>query len=244
MDNNNGADVQAGGGVVAQEMSKRVVPGPESVKGGKTAVIIVACVVVLFLTVVVGVVGSMAINHAIGASYDIYYTQTIPVHELGMAVEMLQRQRTAMGEIIIGVATGELSLVTDAFNRSLHYRMVMFDSLDSYYVTIRDPEELRIFAEARMLYEVDFMLCFDRVYSLAMEGADPGYIYDVLREYVPAINVIIDNLGWCMDLRLGIAAEALHVAEDTAFTMQMVIIVIMVLAILGSCFAIIRAAVR
>ena len=227
-------DVNAGGGCG--------MASSESVKGGKTAVIVVACVVASFLTVVIGVVGSLAISRTMDVSYEMYDMHTLPVQELGMAVDMLQRQRTAMGEIILGVAIDDFLLVEDAFNRSNYYRMAMFENMDRYYVTIRNPEELMIFNEALMLYENEFLSCFDRVYSLATEGADPDYIYDVLRENIPVINVIIDNLGWCMDLRLGIAADSMHFAEDTGNSLLIVIVCLTVLAILVLCFTIFRAA--
>jgi len=162
---------------------------------------------------------------------DMYLMQTVPLPELSKAIEMLQRQRACMREMIVGAAVGDMALVDDAMNRVNQYRPVMDTSLGLYRATIRAPEAIRLFDEARRLYDTDFRECLERIYRYAKDGRDPAEMYAIMREYTAATNQIVDNFDRCMEMKIDVAAAAALASSNTADRNLLLVIVILVASI-------------
>ena len=188
--------------------------------------------IVALLTAIVGVVGIVGMRQIDSSFDDMYVMQTVPLPELSKAIEMLQRQRACMREFIIGAAVNDLDLIEDAHNRVQGYRPIMNNSLDTYYATIRAPEAIRLFDEARSLYNNEFSECMDKIYALAKSGADPVALYALMREYTGATNKIVDNFDECMAMKIETAATVAHNSSNTADTLLATIIAVLALALI------------
>jgi len=189
--------------------------------------LIASFLVVAVFTAAVGIVGIVGMRQ-IDSEFDTMYNmQTVPLPELGKAIEMLQRQRACMREFIIGAAVGDLDLIEDAHNRAETYRVQMIDSMDKYYSTIISPEALRVFDEARLLLDNDFSECMDRIYNSAKAGVDPAELYSIMREYTDATNRIVEDFDQCMAMKIDVAAAAAHSSSAMADNLLVLIIVVL-----------------
>ena len=193
--------------------------------------LIFSFLIVAILTAVVGVVGIIGMREIDSAFDDMYNMQTVPLPELAKAIEMLQRQRACMREFIIGAAVDDIDLIEDAYSRVQGYRPIMSASMDNYFATIRAPEAIKLFDEARDLYYGDFTECIERIYADAKSGADPGQLYALMREYTPASNRIVENFDTCMTMKIDVAAETAHASSDTADNLLVMIIAVLVVAL-------------
>jgi len=198
--------------------------------------LIISFLIIALLTAIVGVVGIVGMSQINNAFDDMYEMQTIPLPELSKAIEMLQRQRACMREFIIGAAVGDIDLIEDAYSRVQGYRPTMTASMNDYYATIRAPEAIKLFDEARALYYGDFSECIEKIYSQAKSGADPADLYALMREYTAASNKIVENFDACMSMKIDVAAAAAQSSSDTADSLLVLIIVVLVVALGASVF--------
>ena len=199
-----------------------------------SAKLISSFLIVSVLTVLVGVAGIAGMQSINNSFKDMYVMQTVPLPSLSKAIELLQRQRACMREYIIGTAVGDLDLIDDANIRVEQYRAAMENSLDAYYSTIRNPEAIKLFNEARDLYNNEFRECMDKIYSLAKSGADSADLYSLMREYTTASNKIVENFDMCMEMKIDVAAGAAESASNTAGKLFILIIAVLVVALAAS----------
>ena len=190
--------------------------------------------IVALLTAIVGVIGIYGMQSINTAFDDMYEMQTVPMPELGKAIEMLQRQRACMRELIIGAAVDDMELVEDANARANAYRDTMYPALDAYFKTIRSDEAIRLFEEARELYSKDFRDCFDQIYKGALAGEDPMALYALMGQYTSVVNKIVDNFDQCLTMKIDVAANAAQTSSEMGDMLLVVIIVVLAVAIIGA----------
>jgi len=190
--------------------------------------------IIAFLTAIVGVVGIYGMIQINDSFDEMYELQTIPLPELGKAIEMLQRQRASMREIIVGAAVNDMEMIDNAKNNADNYHETMQTALDIYFLTVRAPEAIRLFEEARNLYETEFRVCFERIYEGAKGGANAADLYSIMREYTAATNQIVDNFDKCLAMKIDVAADAAHSASDMADVLLVIIIVVLAISLIGA----------
>lgn len=198
--------------------------------------LIVSFLIVAVFTTLVGVVGITGmtnINAAMGEMYDL---QTVPIPDLAKVAEMLQRQRACMREFIIGAAVDDFDLIEDAKDRADEYKGEMYVHLDAYRKTIRSDEALALFDEGVKLFDTDFTECMDLMYELSKSDEDPADLYQIMREYTPSVNKIVENFDRCMEMKVETAADADESSTALANTMLALIIGVLVLAIAVAVF--------
>ena len=201
-----------------------------------SAKLISAFLIIAFLTAIVGVVGIYGMTQ-INTSFDeMYELQTVPMPELGKAIEMLQRQRASMRELIVGAAVDDFEMIDNARTNADNYHNIMQENLDLYFKTIRAPEALRLFEEARRLYENEFRVGFARIYEGARSDVDAADLYTIMREYTVATNQIVDNFDQCLAMKIDVAADAAQSASDMADTLLYIIIGVLLIALVGAVF--------
>ena len=198
--------------------------------------LITSFLIIAVLTAVVGVIGIYGMTTINTAFDDMYEMQTIPLPELGKAIEMLQRQRACMRELIIGAAVGDMELVEDANNRANDYRQTMYPALEAYFATIRSEEAIRLFNEAKDLYDTEFRRCFELIYQGALNGDDAMELYSLMREFTAATNQIVDNFDTCMQMKIEVAATAAQDASDMGDLLLVIIIVVLAIALAAAVF--------
>jgi len=193
--------------------------------------LVVSFSIIIVLTLTIGAIGIIGMNNINNSFDEMYELQTAPLPELGKAIEMLQRQRACMRELIIGAAVGDMDLVTDANARANEYRETMYPALDAYFASIRSEEAIRLFTEARNLYDTEFRECFDRIYQGARDGVPAMELYTLMREYTPHVNQIVDNFDRCLEMKIDVAAGAAQDASDMGDMLLVIIIVVLVIAV-------------
>ncbi|MCL2628620.1 MAG: methyl-accepting chemotaxis protein [Oscillospiraceae bacterium] len=201
-----------------------------------SAKLITSFLIVAFLTAIVGIVGIYGMTTINDDFDEMYEMQTVPMPELGKAIEMLQRQRACMRELIIGAAVDDMALVEDANNRANAYREIMYPALEAYRATIKSDVAIALFDEAVDLYSDEFRECFDYIYQGAKEGKDPMYLYDLMREYTPVVNKIVENFDECLRMKIEVAADAAQAASDLGDTLLMTIIAVLLVALAFAVF--------
>ncbi|MCL2741724.1 MAG: MCP four helix bundle domain-containing protein, partial [Oscillospiraceae bacterium] len=202
-------------------------------KNIKVSVLLISSfLLIALLTAVVGIVSLVGIRTVDDSNDDMYENLTVPMPHLAKAIELLQRQRACMREFIIGSAVGDQSLIEDAYDRVRSYRPVMEVSMDEYFKTIHAPEAIRLFEEARRIYEGDFTDCIEKIHAAAKRGDDPVAMYELMRGYTDQINKVVDNFDVCMAMKIEVAAETAQASSDTADGIFLMVVVIMLLSIL------------
>jgi len=199
--------------------------------------LITSFLIIAVMTAIVGVMGIYGMR-TIDTSFDDMYTmQTVPLPELGKAIEMLQRQRACMREYIIGAAVGDMDMVDEVntrVNRTGGYRDQMYASLDLYESTIKAEEAKRLFSEARTLYNNEFRTAMETIYNGAKSGVDAVELYRIMGTYTAATNKIVENFDQCMSMKITVAAEASASSSATADRLLYIIIAVLVVALVAA----------
>jgi len=194
--------------------------------------LIVGFLLVALLTAIVGVVGIYGMRTIDTAFDEMYNMQTVPLPELGKAIEMLQRQRACMREMIIGAAVGDMEMVEEVnsrVDRPGGYRDVMYAAMDAYDDTILSPIAQEIFNDARNLYNTQFREAMVLIYEGARNGEDAEDLYAIMGRYTAATNEIVAKFDECMAMKIDVAADA--AATSSANADRLLIVIIAVLAI-------------
>jgi len=193
--------------------------------------LITSFLIIAILTAIVGVVGIYGMTTINNSFDEMYELQTIPMPQLGKAIEMLQRQRASMRELIVGASVDDFDMIDRARENADNYHAIMQENLDSYFLTVRAPEAIRLFEEARRLYDTEFRVGFMRIYEGAKNDVDAEELYTIMREYTAATNQIVDNFDECLSMKIDVAAAAAHDASSMGDMLLVVIIVVLVIAI-------------
>ncbi|MDR0223084.1 MAG: methyl-accepting chemotaxis protein [Oscillospiraceae bacterium] len=198
--------------------------------------LILGFLIVAALTALVGIVGIIGMN-GIDSSFDkMYNGQTVPLPDMGKAIEMLQRQRACMREYIVGAAIGDNDLIDDAHSRTQDYQTQMDAALTSYGATIDTSTDAgkqaqQLFDDANTLYHGSFMECLEKIYDGAKNGQDAKELYDLMGTYTADVNKVVDNLDQCMSLKITSAKNSYDSATESASQSMVITIVVLVLAV-------------
>jgi len=196
-----------------------------------SAKLISGFLIIAVLTAIVGVMGIYGMTY-INSSFDeMYEYQTVPIPELGKAIEMLQRQRSSLRELIVAAAVDDFDMIENARNNADSYHEAMQEHLNIYYASLRNPEAIRLFDEARRLYDSEFRVGFMRVYEGAKADVEADELYKIMREYTAATNKVVDNFDECLDINIADAAIAAQGASDMADLLLYFIIAILLIAL-------------
>ena len=187
--------------------------------------------IIAVLTAIVGVVGIYGMTQISQSFDEMYELQTVPMPELGKAIEMLQRQRSSMRELIVGAALEDFEMIENARKSADNYHELMKNAMDAYFLSIRAPDALKLFEEANNLYETEFRVGFNRIYEGARSDVDAAELYIIMREYTDATNQIVDNFDECMTLKIELAANAAKSASSMADMLLYIIIGVLIFAV-------------
>jgi len=194
--------------------------------------LVISCLTISFLTIIVGSVGTFGKQMDNDSLQEMYYLQLVPITELGKANEMFQRQRAIMREMIIGAVVDDLDMIETARERADRYHDIMQEALDNYWNAVRSEHEMRLFQEARYLYDIEFRGALMRIYESAKMGVDVHELYSIMRECTPAIIGITDNFDQSLDLIKEKAERTMQYSENTGNIFSTIILSIMILILI------------
>jgi len=196
--------------------------------------LIVSFLIVVILTGIVGAVGIVGMLRLNNSMSDMYDMQTVPMPYMSKIMEMMQRQRACIRDMIIGTAIKDFALVDDAKNRADGYHKILVENLDPYRKTIVNPDAYGIFDEARNVYNTNFQECKDKIYDMAKSGADEAEIYSVLTSYTANINKVVEGFDTVLNMKVDAASKANDSGDSMFFAMMVIIIVVLVLSIVAA----------
>ncbi|MCL2087128.1 MAG: methyl-accepting chemotaxis protein [Oscillospiraceae bacterium] len=191
--------------------------------------LIVSFVIVSILTVIVGIIGIVGMAQVDASLESMYSLQTEPLPALGKSVELLQRQRANMREYIIGAALNDREIISNARDRVEEQRAEMRVELPIYRESIRSDDAMALFDEAVSLYETSFTEAMNLIYEGAMGGQDAAALEQIMREYTPATNKIVENFDICLEMKIDVAYAAYE--ESSALYSGLLILIIVVLVV-------------
>ncbi|MCL1903260.1 MAG: methyl-accepting chemotaxis protein [Oscillospiraceae bacterium] len=196
--------------------------------------LITGFLITAFLTVAVGAMGVFGMREINKGASSMYDNQTVPMPYMTKVIEMLQRQRACMRDMIIGAAMNDLALVEDAKSRADGYHETLTTNLAPYRGSIITPDTFSVFDEACNLYNKDFRECMSQIYSMAKSGADAKDVYTVLSGYTDSVNKIVENFDKCLDMKIEVADSANKAGDDLFALLMTVIIIVTVAALIVS----------
>jgi len=194
--------------------------------------LIISCLIISVLTIIIGSVGTFGMLHDNESLQDMYYLQLVPATELGIAIEMFQRQRVIMREFIIGAAVDDNNLIEDVWKSADYYHEIMQEALGNYEMAIRWDEEMRLFRNAHQLYENEFRFALTLIYESAKRGDDIHELYSIMREYTPIVNEIKYIFDECLEMTKEKAEHTMYISENTGNTLTIIIIFVMILILI------------
>jgi len=189
--------------------------------------LLVSFLIVIILTIavgVVGIVGMMQINSGSTAMYD---NQLTPLSDLSFAREYFQRLRVQMRNVAL--VSGDIDAV-NAYAADVAARERQFiHYTDAFRPVLVEPEAIRIFDEAISEFHGEFSGGMDEIIAGARLGIPSMELIDIMdARTVTASDIITDNLGYVLDVRLGQASEV-NISNDSTFASMLVLIIVVIL---------------
>ena len=201
-----------------------------------SARLILSFSIIIAFMAAVGVAAIIGMTTMDRESTDMHDHQTSPLPNISKIIETMQRMRVNTREYLIGAALDDMGQIESAYAKIQEYRLIMTENFDVYRATMTDEEAIRLFDEARSIYNTRFKECLDRMYDYAVNDADIPAMNAVLMEYLDDTNKIVDNLDQCMALNVRVAEEKSDLIGSTANTLLIVIVALLVVAVLVSMF--------
>jgi methyl-accepting chemotaxis protein len=195
----------------------------------------ISFLIVVLLNATVGVVGIWGMANISSSGIDIYENQTVPVPYLGRAEETLQRMRVYVREMVMASMTGDMDGVESAFTTIASLIPVMGQNLDAYRAVVRDKEAIKLFDEARSLYEVDLTQVVMSIYTAAQKEDIPS-ISALLMTCREVSGRILDNFGQCMNIMVRDAGAAAVSARNLSDKLLTTIICVLAAAVAVAIF--------
>ncbi|MDR0326274.1 MAG: methyl-accepting chemotaxis protein [Oscillospiraceae bacterium] len=193
--------------------------------------LIVSFLIVALMTGIVGVVGIIGMSQISSGQSEMYDMQTLPMPYMTKIIEMLQRQRAALRDMIIGSALGDMPMIENAKKQADEYHAELVANLDPYRASIVNPDAFAIFDEAVRLYNTDFMECKNGLYNMARGNATEREAYTFLGQYTQITQDIVTNFDKVLQMKVASASNMNTEGDNLFRSLLILIIIVLVLAV-------------
>jgi len=190
--------------------------------------LIIGFLIVTMLAAAVGIVGIVGMSRISSSAADLYENQMVPLSYLAKTEETLQRIRVYVREMVISSMTGDMAGVRNAFGVIESLIPVMAENMDTYRATMRNNEAIRLFDEARALYEGDLTTTVLSIYESSQKTDIPA-ILEAMVVCRELSNRIINNFANCSAIGIADAAKASQ--DSRALTRELLIAIISMLLV-------------
>ena len=191
--------------------------------------LMVSFMIVTLLAVTVGGVGIFGMQRIADSGVDVYENLTAPMPPLAYAERTLLIIRIHVREMVMASMTGDFELVETEFGNIASLLPVLDGYMDEFRASVRNEEAIRLFDEARALYENNLVPVVVSIYAASQIADIPAILsaMELCREYS---DIILANLGQCFELMSREAEAASLYASELAQTLLISIIVVLVIA--------------
>ena len=190
----------------------------------------------LFVAVLAVAVGGVGIFGMLRISESGLYMKesiTEPMPHLAFTERTLLTIRIHVREMVMASLKGDFALVETEFANIANLLPVLDQHMNAYRSLIQDPEVMRLFDEARALYENDLVPVVVSIYA-ASQIADIPAIFSAMELCRYYSDRILDNFARCFEIMIYQAQVASLYATNMAQTLLIAIIIALVIAVVAT----------
>jgi len=200
-----------------------------------SAKLIVSFLVVGALTVAVGVVGVFGMTRIADSGSYKYGNIIQPMPYLASAERTLLTIRIHVREMVMASMTGNFALVEAEFGNIASLLPVLDGYMTAYRALIRDPEVIRLFDEARALYENNLVPVVVSIYE-ASQIADIPAILSAMELCRLYSDKILENFMRCFQTMVDDGQATSQHATNLARTLLVAIIITLAVTLIATIF--------
>ena len=195
-----------------------------------SAKLIVSFLIVGVLAVTVGGVGISGMLQIADSGSHKYENIIEPMPYLASAERTLLVIRIHVREMVMASMTGDFALVEEEFGNIVSLLPVLDEYMSAYRALIRDPEAIRLFDEARALYENDLVPVVVSIYEASQTADIPAILaaMELCRMYS---DIILGNFDRCFQIMVNEGMVSSQYATGLARALLVTIIVALVIAL-------------
>ena len=194
-----------------------------------SAKLITGFLIIVILAAAIGATGIVGMVSISSSSSDMYELQTVPLPYLGRAEENLQRIRVYVREMVMASMQGDMAGVENAFGVIVSLIPKLAENMDAFEAAADNEEALKIFRDARAVYEGDLTNTVLAIYA-ACQISDIPTIMERLVTCRILSDRIINDFDTCMDIMVSDAEAAYLASAALSRTLLIAIITVLVIA--------------
>jgi len=200
-----------------------------------SAKLIVSFLIVGVLAVAVGGVGIFGMLRISDSGSYKYENIIEPMPYLASAERTLLVIRIHVREMVMASMTNDFELVETEFGSIVSLLPVLDDYMTAYRALIRDPEVIRLFDEARALYENDLVPVVVSIYEASRIADIPAILsaMELCRLYS---DRILENFKRCFQIMVNDGQATSQYATHLARTLLVAIIATLTIALAATIF--------
>ena len=197
--------------------------------------LIVSFLIVGLLAVGVGAVGILGMLQISDSGTYKYERIIEPMPYLASTERTLLIIRIHVREMVMASMTNDFALVEAEFENIVRLLPVLDQYMTAYRALIRDPEVIRLFDEARALYENSLVPVVVSIYEASQIADIPAILYAM--EYCRMYSdIILENFGRCFQIMVNDGQVLSQYATNTAQALLIAIISTLALALIATIF--------
>ena len=200
-----------------------------------SAKLIVSFMIVIVLTAAIGGVGIIGMLQIADSGSYMYENLTAPLPYLARAEQTLLVIRIHVREMVFALLMGDFAQVETEFGAIERLLPVMDRYMDEFRGRVVNPEAIRLFGEARALYENELVPVVVSIYEASGTADIPTVLsaMELCRQYS---DWILDYFRQCFDLMVFEAQTGAIYASSLASTLFIAIICVLVVVLAVSLF--------
>jgi methyl-accepting chemotaxis protein len=191
--------------------------------------------IVAVLAVAVGGVGIFGMQQINNSGSHMYESIVLPMPNLSSVIETLLTIRIHVREMVMASMTGDFRLVEAEFGNIGSLLPVLDGYMTAYRTSITESELIRLFDEARTVYEVDLVPVVVSIYAASQIADIPTILaaLDYCRVYSERI---LGNFYLCFEKMVNDAHTASVTATELAQLLFNAIIIVLAIALAATMF--------
>ena len=197
--------------------------------------LIISFMIVAVLAVVVGGVGIFGMQKINTSGSHMYENTVQPMPHLSNVIETLLTVRIHVREMVLASMTGDFAKVESEFRYIGSLLPVLDKYMNDYRALISDSDVIRLFDDARRIYEKDLTPVVLAIYA-ASQTADIPTIIDRLERCRDYSDRIIENFDKCFVNMVNYAQIQSASSTDLTKSLFFAIIIALIIALAATIF--------
>ena len=193
--------------------------------------LILSFMIVVAMIIAIGIFSAINMLR-IDTDYSVSYEKmAVPMPYMAKIIANMQEMRVASREYALGIITHDNERIEKAYQAVQKNIKENNDLLNDYDETIITQQAKDLFAEARAMYEKEYLSFLQQAYSLAKDGREKE-LNDSIVAIAPIMQNIVDDFDECLDLKANMGLETSE--ELTRQTHYLVIMIVVILIVVAS----------